>query len=503
MKSKKLILSFISVLFLFVIISLGVFSGCEKELATSEVAVDRTFKGRVVEFSLPTKGIANATVSITIRAGVQTIKTEVTDNNGNFNIILPAFSGIKTYFIHVEKDGYYPVDTFANCNCDILTLPTMKLIPTPLDCGIVVPGLYSGIKDSAIAVGETIDFSVNIQNIKKVDMILEKVTVNNSDIIVISTLPLTIPANSIRPVTFRFTPTKASSNIGTILWKIACDSTLYSTNFEYRSDSRRCEIEIPDAKIDTNYTFEIVTFVQLQTKPVIIKNISNVNVNFIFSQLNPAKHFIYLPLPGTNSGFTTTLPALTYDSVLVKFSPPGGLVGNYVDTLTITSNGGCSRKVILIGIYNEIIIPNLVLVRWDQNFRQGYRFSDNNLLVTDSVDLCPTQPPTGTALADFRFIGGVYAANGQPLFATLQAANGMKRLGNINKDGKNFSLVDYPLTDKLFGWTNYCNQNYELGDVIAVRTRTVDYALILIDNFYQFGSDGKEKLIFKSLYPVP
>lgn len=504
MKNNKLYFSLVLFMFFVSFFAISFFTGCEKELATNEIGVNRTFKGRVVEYVNPNQGIPGATVNITVRVGNNFTETTTTDAYGNFSVVLPAYSDPKVYFLRVEKEGYSTVDTFVNCSCEILVIPTLKL--KPVNCKMKVPGLVD-IK-TIVAVGDSLDFVVDVSNDNVFNVNLDSVFLTTNDIKLIAPLPLpqTIPSKGTKTFTFRFKPTTEKLYQDSIKWKFSCDEELRTTFVFIRAEYRRCNVfALKPVAPDTIYLKVGV----VDTGYVVVRNISN-TLSLFYNQTllpNPV-YFDVVPtvVPPNRREIVSKLGG--NDDTIRVIVKSKSFSNRKVDSMVINTFGFCDKKIWIIADSTTANIRLAVLMKWAPSPSTNPKYEFTGLKFSDWIPRPEYEVATSNRISFSDFCQGSLVDsidvkfNGFDLLGrvNIQAFGGLQWLGkSVTLDGTYKNKIN----KNPGAWANKgCNSQFELFDIIAIRwvDNPNKFAIIQISNLITDPATGYQSIYIK-YYP--
>jgi len=468
---------------------LAILFSCEKEMPVAPVAQSRTVVGTVVD-SLTGVPIDGATISVVPIWGEQRDTLwGASDASGRFSVNgVPILPSGQPYHLQIRATGYVSKDTVVSCNCTTLSVGIIQL--RRLAC--LVQFQPATISFGYVAVGRETTHTVRMINPTLLPVVVNQIVLEpaSPDLELVSqslpSLPLTLSPQMSTTFQVHFAPTKQQSYSGTLKAITNCDpghpsTALVSGNGETPHCTRRT---IPST---TPFTFSVYTGIA-DTAYVLIQNISHVAVLHILSCTlsPPSPWFTILPqMPRTvQPGWTDTIRIIFNPSQPVQYSAQ----------LSIDTDGDCDATIDIVATGNARPAPKNgeTLNRWlpGQNPKytwKGVQFPeppDPNkvpLVVPDSVDVC-SGVVSGQHQADFQFVAidSTYYGYGRGF---IRAFNGLQKVGNVLTQNLDFDAANYGWRIDPVRWESGCGLVFQKGDVIAIRTLSGRYVLILIKEF--------------------
>jgi len=468
---------------------LAMLFSCEKEMPVAPVAQSRTVAGIVVD-SLTRDPIDGATISVVPIWGKQRdTLSGASDATGRFSVNgVPILPSGQPYHLQIQATGYVSKDTVVSCNCTTLSVGIIPL--RRLSCSVQFEP--ATVSFGYVAVGRDTARTVKITNPTLLPVVVNEIVLEPAspdlELVLQSlpSLPLTLSPQMSTTFQVHFAPAMERPYSGTLKATTNCDpghpsTALVSGNGETPHCIRRT---IPNA---TPFTFSVYTGIA-DTAYVLIQNISHAAVLHILSCTlsPPSPWFTILPqMP------RTVQPGRT-DTICIIFNPSQPV--QYSGQLSIDTDGDCDATIDIVATGNARPAPKNgeTLNRWlpGQNPKytwKGVQFPeppDPNkvpLVVPDSVDVC-SGVVFGQHQADFQFVAidSTYYGNGQGF---IRAFNGLQKVGNVLADNLDFDAANYGPKVDPNRWESGCGKVFREGDVIAIRTLSRRYVLILIKEF--------------------
>ena len=466
-----------------------VLSSCENEIPVAPIAQSRTVTGTVIDLTTGAP-IDGATISV-VPIGQRDTLRGASNASGRFSVGgVPILPSTQSYRLQIRATGYVSKDTLVSCNCTTLSAGIIPL--RRLAC--LVQFQPTTVSFGYVAVGRETTRTVQMINPTPLPVVVDQIVLEPASpgLELVSqslpSLPLTLSPQISISFQVRFAPTTEGAYSSTLKAITNCDPSHPSTalvngNGETPHCTRRT---IPST---TPFTFSVYTGIA-DTAYVLIQNISHVAVLNILSytQSLPSPSFTVLPLQTPR----TVQPGRT-DTIRIIFNPSQPV--QYSGQLRIDTDGDCDATIDIIATGNARPSPKNgeALNRWlpGQNPKytwKGVKFpeppdpSKAPLVVPDSVDVC-SRVPFGQREADFQFVAIDSSMYYYYDRGFMRAFNGLQKVGNVLTQNLDFDAANYGWRIDPVGWESGCGLVFQKGDVIAIRTLSDRYVLILIKEF--------------------